>query len=104
MRASLLFAIAMALAILPVNQSIGVHVAHGYANPLAELFGAKVAAAGPAVRAARRTARRVTYYYSLPAGCVSRVLGGVRYSYCGGVYYQQVVDDAGVTAYIVVNP
>ena len=63
--------------------------------------------AGPVRRTARRTARRVarrSYYYSLPRGCVRRVVGGVRYSYCGGLYYHATTDNAGKTAYIIVNP
>lgn len=50
-------------------------------------------------RTSRRTARRQSYLRSLPAGCVRR--GG--YWYCGGVYYQSVVQD-GATVYVVVNP
>lgn len=50
-------------------------------------------------RTARRTSERVAYRNSLPAGCVRRGA----YWYCGGVYYQQSVQN-GVTIYIVVNP
>lgn len=54
-------------------------------------------------RTARRTSRRVTrrhnYYNSLPAGCPLRGA----YYYCGGVYYQPVVQD-GVNVYIIVTP
>lgn len=59
---------------------------------------------GTARRTTRRTTRRYTYYYTLPTGCVTRVVAGVRYRYCGGVYYQSVTDDSGNTAYIIVNP
>ena len=47
-------------------------------------------------RTTRRTVRRLTV---LPAGCAWRA----PYHYCGGVYYQPVVE-AGTTVYIVVNP
>ena len=50
-------------------------------------------------RTARRTSQRVAYRNSLPAGCVRRGA----YWYCGGVYYQQSVQD-GATVYIIVNP
>ncbi len=50
-------------------------------------------------RTARRTTRRVNRRNSLPAGCPLRGL----YYYCGGVYYQNVVQD-GATVYIVVTP
>lgn len=50
-------------------------------------------------RTARRTTRRQNYYNSLPGGCVQR---GSHY-YCGGVYYQPVVQ-GGRTVYIIVNP
>ncbi len=54
--------------------------------------------------AARRTARRTTRrtvgrLTRLPAGCYWRA----PYHYCGGVYYQPVVE-GGTTVYIVVNP
>ena len=49
-------------------------------------------------RTARRTSRRVSYRNSLPAGCVKRGA----YWYCGGVYYQSVVQN-GATVYVVVN-
>ena len=59
--------------------------------------------AGQNRRVARRTARRTTnrndYYNSLPAGCVRRNA----YWYCGGVYYQPVVQN-GTTVYVIVNP
>ena len=89
---------------MPISHGLDARGSAASSYFLSQFFGASVATAGPAVRSARRTARRITYYYSLPAGCVTRIVGGVRYSYCRGVYYQQVVDDAGVTAYIVVNP
>ena len=50
-------------------------------------------------RTARRTTRRHSYIRSLPAGCVLRGA----YHYCGGVYYQPVVE-SGATVYIVVTP
>jgi hypothetical protein len=64
--------------------------------------GISAAEAGPVVRSNRRQARR--YYYSLPKGCVARTVAGVLYSYCGGIYYQNVIDDDGKTAYIIVTP
>lgn len=54
---------------------------------------------GTARRTARRTTRRVVRRNTLPAGCVRRGA----YYYCGGVYYQPVVE-GGATVYIVVNP
>jgi hypothetical protein len=54
-------------------------------------------------RTARRTARRVNrrqnYFNALPGGCVLRA----GYHYCGGVYYQPLVQ-GGRTVYVVVNP
>ncbi|MEO0761460.1 MAG: hypothetical protein AAFZ09_06575 [Pseudomonadota bacterium] len=55
-------------------------------------------------RTARRTSRRTTarhnaYINTLPGGCVLRA----GYHYCGGVYYQPVVQ-SGATVYVVVNP
>lgn len=67
-------------------------------------LGVSAAHAGPAVRKKRRTVRRHAYYYSLPRGCAARVIGGIRYHYCGGIYYQPLLDDAGKSAYIIVNP
>ncbi|WP_026379556.1 hypothetical protein [Afifella pfennigii] len=54
---------------------------------------------GVARRTARRTSRRVVRRNTLPAGCAWRA----PYHYCGGVYYQPVVE-SGRTVYIVVNP
>ncbi len=54
------------------------------------------AARRTARRTTRRTVRRLTV---LPAGCAWRA----PYHYCGGVYYQPVVE-GGTTVYIVVNP
>ena len=56
-------------------------------------------------RTSRRTARRVTrrhsvWFYTLPHGCP---IYGHYYYYCGGVYYQAVVEN-GKTVYIVVTP
>ncbi len=51
-------------------------------------------------RTSRRTSRRVSHRYSaLPRGCP---FGGAYY-YCGGVYYQPVVE-SGSTVYIIVTP
>ncbi len=51
-------------------------------------------------RTSRRTSRRVSRRYSaLPRGCP---LAGAYY-YCGGVYYQPVVE-SGTTVYIIVTP
>jgi hypothetical protein len=51
-------------------------------------------------RTARRTSRRVARRHAfLPAGCP---LTGAYY-YCGGVYYQPVVE-SGSTVYVVVTP
>jgi len=51
-------------------------------------------------RTLRRTSRRVSRRYSaLPAACP---FGGAYY-YCGGVYYQPVVEN-GTTTYVIVTP
>ncbi len=51
-------------------------------------------------RTSRRTSRRVARRYSaLPRGCP---LVGYYY-YCGGVYYQPVVE-SGSTVYVIVTP
>ncbi len=51
-------------------------------------------------RTSRRTARRVSHrYVALPAGCPLRG----PYYYCGGVYYQAVVE-SGSTTYVIVTP
>jgi hypothetical protein len=51
-------------------------------------------------RTSRRTSRRVARRHAvLPAGCP---LAGL-YHYCGGVYYQPVVE-SGKTVYVVVTP
>jgi hypothetical protein len=51
-------------------------------------------------RTARRTSRRVARRHAfLPAGCP--LMGA--YYYCGGVYYQPVVEQ-GKTVYVVVTP
>ncbi len=50
-------------------------------------------------RVARRTTRRVIRRHTLPYGCAWRA----PYHYCGGVYYQPIVE-SGTTIYIVVNP
>ncbi len=50
-------------------------------------------------RVARRTTRRVIRRHTLSAGCRWRA----PYHYCGGVYYQPIVE-SGATVYIVVYP
>ena len=51
-------------------------------------------------RTARRTSRRVARRHAaLPMGCP---LAGAYY-YCGGVYYQPVVE-SGTTVYVIVTP
>ena len=51
-------------------------------------------------RTSRRTSRRVSRRHSvLPSGCP---LAGAYY-YCGGVYYQPVVQ-GGTTVYVIVTP
>ncbi len=50
-------------------------------------------------RTARRTSRRVSRRHSFPSSCVWRA----PYHYCGGVYYQPIVE-SGTTVYIVVYP
>jgi len=55
--------------------------------------------AGVARRTTRRTLRRLHYYSALPAGCYWRA----PYHYCGGIYYEPVIQD-GTTVYIIVNP
>ena len=55
--------------------------------------------AGVARRTTRRTVRRINYYSVLPAGCYWRA----PYHYCGGIYYEPVVQ-GGQTVYIIVNP
>ncbi len=58
------------------------------------------AARGVAVRTTRRVTRRTVRRYTvLPVGCP---LSG-RYYYCGGCYYQAVVE-GGTTVYIIVTP
>ena len=50
-------------------------------------------------RVARRTTRRVIRIHTLPHACAWRA----PYHYCGGVYYEPVVE-TGTTVYIVVYP
>ena len=50
-------------------------------------------------RVARRTTHRVIRRSTLPHGCTWRA----PYHYCGGVYYQPVVEN-NTTVYIVVSP
>ncbi len=69
------------------------------ATPLAGLVEARIgrpatpgSVAGVRRRTRRRTRRRVFVgmsLYSLPYGCnTRRMVGGVNYYYCGGIYYQ----------------
>ncbi len=55
--------------------------------------------AGVARRSTRRAVRRTYYYSALPAACYWRA----PYHYCGGIYYQSVIQE-GATVYIIVNP
>ena len=55
--------------------------------------------AGVTRRTTRRTVARISYYSALPAGCYWRA----PYHYCGGIYYEPVVQ-GGQTTYIIVNP
>ncbi len=50
-------------------------------------------------RVARRITRRVIRRHSLPYGCAWRA----PYHYCGGVYYEPIVE-SGTTVYIIVYP
>ena len=50
-------------------------------------------------RVARRTTRRIVRRAVLPRSCLWRA----PYHYCGGVYYQPIVE-SGTTVYIVVYP
>ena len=75
----------------------------GFTNPF-ELTTSKAYAAGGRAlrttrRVARRTTRRVIRRHTLPGGCVWRA----PYHYCGGVYYEPVVE-SGTTIYIIVYP
>ncbi len=66
-------------------------------------FSKAYAARGHARRTSRRVARRITMRvirrHTLPAGCAWRA----PYHYCGGVYYEPIVE-SGTTVYVVVNP
>ena len=50
----------------------------------------------------RHDNRHHQYFRALPRGCSIVIRHGQRYSFCGGVYYQEVLD-GGLTAYIIVN-
>lgn len=83
---------------------VPVYQKHGATNAQASYiaFGTSVAFAGPAVRAARRTARRTTYAVATRtsiAACAVRA----PYWYCDGAYYRKQVIE-GKTVYVVVNP
>ena len=75
----------------------------GFTNPFELTISKAYAARGHALRTtrrvARRTTRRVIRRTTLPSGCTWRT----PYYYCGGVYYQPIVE-SGTTIYIVVNP
>ncbi|MEL6200888.1 MAG: hypothetical protein AAFR39_00870 [Pseudomonadota bacterium] len=104
MKSYKLFIVAVAIAALPAAGGVNTSQHTGSTMQFSEVYGLSSAFAGPAVRSARRSERRTTYYYSLPAGCVTRVVRGVRYSYCDGLYYQAVVDASGIDAYIIIYP
>jgi hypothetical protein len=62
--------------------------------------------AGVHRRTRRRTARRVavgTRVYTLPAGCTTVIMRGVRYHSCGGVYYRPYYE-GNTVVYVVENP
>ena len=44
-----------------------------------------------------------SYYYALPPGCTVVYRNGIRYQYCGSVYYSQTWHGNDVV-YVVVNP
>ncbi len=75
----------------------------GFTMPVEVMFSRAYAGRGQvrrtSRRTARRTSRRVSRRHSLPSSCAWRA----PYHYCGGVYYQPIVE-SGTTVYIVVNP
>lgn len=50
-------------------------------------------------RTSRRTSARMNYYNRLPGNCVRRI----PYYYCGGVYYEETVQN-GNNVYVIVTP
>lgn len=83
-------------------------IQHNENGQVSVRYGAAPAQAGPRHREARRVARRTSRRTTrrtvrrltvLPAGCAWRA----PYHYCGGVYYQPVVE-GGTTVYVVVTP
>ncbi len=75
----------------------------GLTMPVEVMFSKAYAGRGNARRTSRRVARRTTRRmirrHSLPHRCAWRA----PYHYCGGVYYQPIVE-SGTTVYIVVYP
>ncbi len=75
----------------------------GLTMPVEVMFSKAYAGRGHARRSTRRVARRTTIRViritTLPGRCAWRA----PYHYCGGVYYQPIVE-SGVTVYIVVYP
>ena len=82
------------------------------AIPLSQLVEARIgrpatpgSVAGVRRRTRRRTRRRVAVgmsLYSLPYGCnTTRMMGGVNYYYCGGIWYRPQYQ--GTTVVYVVN-
>ena len=92
------FAVALAVGVFTGSVNVG---KFGTSSALSIVTDSAVAAPRHAARrTARRTTRRTVRRLTvLPAGCAWRA----PYHYCGGVYYQPVVE-GGTTVYIVVNP
>jgi len=57
----------------------------------------------PERRTVRRVERRHQYHRVLPRGCSTVILRGQRFWFCGGLYYQQVLN-GGQTVYVIVTP
>jgi hypothetical protein len=75
----------------------------GLTMPVEVMFSKAYAGRGHARRSTRRVARRTTIRViritTLPGRCAWRA----PYHYCGGVYYEPIVE-SGTTVYIVVYP
>ncbi len=75
----------------------------GFTNPfdltISKAYAARRHARRTTRRVARRTMRRVIRITTLPGRCAWHA----PYHYCGGVYYQPIVE-SGTTVYIVVYP